>query len=193
MNLASPCMLWVQVLVGGPAGAPHFERIFMWSHRDHNVMASFVEIEMASGPSLHLTPGHYLWAKRAGQSAVLTRAGDIKPGQFIWRNDAASMGLAATEVTGVGHKMLAGLYNPHTPSGSIIVDGVATSTFTDVLPPSLAAHTAVTLPARLLYQLLPSQIMARALNDALLKVVFSHSWAHCMLVQGVSVLAGIAM
>ncbi|KAK9789396.1 hypothetical protein WJX73_002304 [Symbiochloris irregularis] len=50
-----------EVLVGGPATAPHFEKIFLWSHRDASARATFVEIETASGSTLHLTAGHYLF------------------------------------------------------------------------------------------------------------------------------------
>ena len=60
----------------------------------------------------------------------------------------------------------AGLYNPHTASGSLVVDGIAASVITDFMPASLALHTAVTLPAQALYQILPTPA-AEALNSVI--------------------------
>ena len=68
-----------------------------------------------------------------------------------------------------------GLYNPHTVSGSIIVNGVAATAFTDVLPPSTAVYAAVVLPFRALSFLIPSKAMAMAINDAILNAYFSAS------------------
>lgn len=68
-----------------------------------------------------------------------------------------------------------GLYNPHTASGSIIVDGVAATAFTDVLPPSTAAYRAVMLPLRAMSFLIPSNAMALAVNDAVLNLYFTSS------------------
>lgn len=66
-----------------------------------------------------------------------------------------------------------GLYNPHTASGSIIVDGVAATAFTDVLPPSSAVYRAVVLPLRAMSFLIPSKAMAMAVNDAILNFYFT--------------------
>ena len=70
---------------------------------------------------------------------------------------------------------LEGLYNPHTVSGSIIVNGVAATAFTDVLPPSTAVYAAVMLPFRALSFLIPSKAMAMAINDAVLNTYFGAS------------------
>lgn len=44
-----------------------------------------------------------------------------------------------TCVVGKSESFQAGLYNPHTASGSIVVDGIAALIFTDTLPPSLVS------------------------------------------------------
>lgn len=183
-------LMILQVLVGGPEIVPRFEKIFLWTHQDPHATAAFVQIEVAPGFVLHLTAGHYLWAQEqdGGQPAQLRRAADVRVGDSVWVVDAQERGVNASTVTAVGVQLLGGLYNPHTRSGSIIINGVAASTFTDVLPPSEAAHTAATLPAWLLYQLLPSQLIASALNDAVLRITFSQSWMHAFLLQAVSML-----
>lgn len=61
----------------------------------------------------------------------------------------------------------AGLFNPHTASGSLVVDGIAASVITDFMPASLALHTAVTMPAQALYHILPTSA-AEALNSVIL-------------------------
>ena len=66
-----------------------------------------------------------------------------------------------------------GLYNPHTASGSIVVNGVAATAFTDVLPPSAAVYKAVMLPLRAISFLIPSKAMAMAINDAVLHLYFT--------------------
>ncbi len=64
-----------------------------------------------------------------------------------------------------------GLYNPHTASGSIVVNGVAATAFTDVLPPYTLAHTAITLPFRMMSACMPAAF-AQAFNDAVLNTYF---------------------
>lgn len=66
-----------------------------------------------------------------------------------------------------------GLFNPHTVSGSIVVNGVAATAFTDALQPSTAVYATVMLPLRVLSFLIPSKSMAMAFNDAVLDIYFN--------------------
>ncbi len=74
---------------------------------------------------------------------------------------------AAQTVTEATRGPMRGLYNPHTASGSLVVDGIAASVLTDFIPASLALHTAITMPAQALYHILPTPV-AQALNTAIL-------------------------
>ena len=56
--------------------------------------------------------------------------------------------VSAGNVTAVTVEWADGLYNPHTMTGDIVVDGVLTSTYTDAVAPSLA-H-ALLWPVRML-------------------------------------------
>ena len=151
----------VQVLTLGRDGKQAFEEVFMFSHRDFKTVASFISLTTASGASIAATPGHYIWAADAADDRnytcqtrawVLKRAGDISMGSCLLSADTATTGDMCDEVVARSVKFSKGLYNPHTFSGSIVVDGVAAATFSDVLPPSLGAHAAVTTPFRWLYR-----------------------------------------
>ena len=130
----------------------------MFSHRDFNTRATFISLTTAGGASIAATPGHYLWTtaidsnhnKQAGPR-VLTRAEDIRIGSCMISADTSRASELCDQVVARTVKTGKGLYNPHTASGSIVVDGVAAATFSDVLPPSLHAHGAITTPFRWLY------------------------------------------
>ena len=134
----------------------------MFSHRDIKTMASFISLTTASGASIAATPGHYIWAAdravdssnntRQTRAWVLKRAEDVSIGSCLVSANAATRGDMCDQVVALSVKFSKGLYNPHTFSGSIVVDGVAAATFSDVLPPSLGAHAAVTTPFRWLYK-----------------------------------------
>ena len=135
--------------------------MFMFSHRDFEAMASFISLTTARGASIATTPGHYIWAADAAVDSnhtiqtrawVLRRAGDVSVGSCLLSAHAATRGDMCDQVVARSVKFSKGLYNPHTISGSIVVDGIAAATFSDVLPASLGAHAAVTTPFRWLYK-----------------------------------------
>ena len=142
----------MQVLTLTPSGSIGLEEIFMISHQMDKVQAQFVTLRLANNRSISASPGHYVWAGKPDQAmseAVPTRAEDVLLGDWLLSSDTTGAGpnmVAAKEYT-----IQNGLFNPHTPSGSILVNGVAALTFTDTLPRSVAIHTAITAPARLLY------------------------------------------
>lgn len=142
----------------------------MFSHKDAKAEAAFVTISLASGNQLQATAGHYVWAARGGAAAKLVRAADFRTGDTM--SIAAHHGIATTSVELITVRPGKGLYNPHTASGSIFVDGVLASTFTEVLPPSVAVHTAVTYPAQMLYTVLHFPVLREAVNRLLLSLQF---------------------
>ena len=150
----------VQVLTLGRNGKQEFEDVFMFSHRDFRSRATYISLTTASGASIAATPGHYMWAadavidshhKKQAGPWVLTRAGNIGIGACLLSADASRASDLCDQVTARTVKIGKGLYNPHTKSGSLVVDGIAAATFSDVLPPSLHAHAAITTPFRWLY------------------------------------------
>ena len=131
----------------------------MFSHRDSKTRGTFISLTTASGASIAATPGHYIWAaaavidnhKTQAGPWILTRAEDISIGSCMFSADASRASSLCNQVIARTVKIGKGLYNPHTASGSIVVNGVAAATFSDVLPPSLHAHAAITTPFRWLY------------------------------------------
>ncbi|KAK9868421.1 hypothetical protein WJX84_010669 [Apatococcus fuscideae] len=154
-----------KVLTVQPLGKAAFEEVFMFSHQDAKQVSTFATLTTASGKTISATPGHYLWAQKPGQEAQLTRAGDVQVGDDLFELEGShTVSRTVVEATRITRS---GLYNPHTASGSLVVDGIAATVVTDFLPASMALHTAVTLPARALYHLLPLSV-AETLNSAIL-------------------------
>ena len=124
----------------------------MFSHHSATAVTRFVSLQLAKGRTISASPGHYIWAGKAGQVleyAAPIRAEDIQVGH--WMIAADTTGAERSLVKAKTLTIQKGLYSPHSASGSIIVDGVAALTFTDTLPPSIWIHTVVTMPARLAY------------------------------------------
>ena len=144
----------------------------MFSHRDPHALSPFIHIRTAAGSMLRATPGHYVWAAQQANesSATLVKAGSLQLGEYVWAafGDSCRNSLLPSKVVELSTELSRGLYNPHTASGSIVVDGIAAATFTDTLPASVAFHTAVTFPARILYQLLCFRALREQANNFLL-------------------------
>lgn len=122
-------------------GHGRFSDVFMWTHKVADVVSAFVEIRAASGASLRLSPGHYLFV-----SGELVAARAVQPGDIVTLGDGR-----ADTVTGVKRVRSSGLYNPQTVDGRIVVDGLLASTFTTAVEPALA-H-ALLAPVRAAYAL----------------------------------------
>ena len=144
-----------QVLTLGKNGERAFEEVFMFSHRDGWTSATFITLTTASGASISATPGHYLWAAGAPDGShlmhglwTLARAADVHVGDCLMSECEGGCSRVVRRALTVQQ----GLFNPHTKSGSIVVDGLAATTFTDILTASLSAHAAVTAPFRWLFQ-----------------------------------------
>ena len=113
----------------------------MFTHRNGDVQASFVKVSVeGSRQPLRLTAGHYLYVNGKLQTARTVKVGDTV-------QLAAG---AASNVTGVAREWSAGLFNPNTLHGDIIVDGVLASTYADSLAPAL--WHALQWPLRTMYR-----------------------------------------
>ncbi len=158
--------------MGGRNVQPHYEEISMFSHRNAQQLSTFLVLRTANNMTLTLSPGHYLFVN--GGSKLL-RAGDTRIGDLVWTlpesRPGASPLLAPTKVVDIQSSMQEGLYNPHTISGTIIVNQLAAATFTDTIPPSFLVHYMLTLPAITLNMVLPS-FVADWLNNLVLAVHF---------------------
>ncbi|KAK9865864.1 hypothetical protein WJX84_005717 [Apatococcus fuscideae] len=165
------------VMVSQLSGKTAFEEVFMFTHQSKEVAAS-ISLETASGSSLQVTPDHYVLVQPTGsnpsaEASILT-ASEVKLGDRLWTLPEGTIDgeLQWSMVTAVSKTVQQGLYNPHTPSGTIVVDGVAACTFPDRIHASLEAHTLVTFPARILHRLLVTNTLRTAVNKVLLASYF---------------------
>lgn len=104
--------------------------IYTFSHADGDAHSSdFVRI-YAPPHVLTLSSGHYLFVHERGEEAArnIHRGDGLYDGKGqLLRVETVHFGVVAR-----------GLYNPHTVDGTIVVDGVLASTFTEVIKPATA-------------------------------------------------------
>lgn len=112
-----------------------------WTHRDATVVSQFVELVLAAGIHLTLSPRHYLYA-----DGRLAPARTVRAGQRL-----RLVGGGNGTVVDVRSVWRLGLYNLQTEVGDVVVDGVVCSTYTEFLP-AVTAHSLL-LPFRFLARL----------------------------------------
>lgn len=122
-------------------GSNRYSDVFAFTHKLSTVCSTFVQISSASGDSISLSPGHYLYVN--GQ---LTPADEVSVGDLV---ELSSGRFSA--VVAVRRLTLRGLFNPQTIEGSIVVNGIRASTYTTAVHP-VTAH-ALLSPLRTLYNL----------------------------------------
>ena len=119
--------------------------IVFFSHADKNARPQFIEITTQLGQKFRATPGHFVYLNR-----TLRKLESVKIGDKVTLQSGIEGSVAVIERT-FGR----GLYNPHTLSGDIFVDGVLCSTYTDAILP-IVSH-ALLSPIRALWQVLKLQ------------------------------------
>ena len=147
----------------------------MFSHKSPEI-AQHLTFQLDNGRTISLTPDHYILINASAMDHVNIGAAKIVAAADVKVGDKLIIGVDAKLEWGnvhfISYKFEEGLYNPHTPSGTILVNHVAALTFPNTLPPSIAAHTIATFPAKLLYKSIPYKGMAMLINDGLLSVYF---------------------
>lgn len=129
-------------VVSAPGGAT--STVFLFSHRLVDGVYDFVRVATAPvatsgatvGRTLTLSPGHYVYAARAGDATGALRlvaAASLLAGDVL--RDSTGAALFVVSVIPVRAK---GLFNPHTLSGDLVVDGVHVSTLTTAVAPAVA-------------------------------------------------------
>lgn len=139
-------------------GARQFSPVIGFSHRAHSHHSQYVHLHTATGHTVVATTKNVMYvlqdALRVPTAAEDVVVGDLLP---VLQNGLESQSI----VTRVEQVQSMGLFNPHTMSGDIVVDGVVCSTYTRHVP-MYAAHCLLT-PVRAAYRfmsLLPSPLSA---------------------------------
>lgn len=138
-----------RVAVGGGV----FSDVYLWTHRDAAATPSLVRLVTAGGASLRVTPGHLVYVAAAAAAPRLVAAADVAVGDALVLGRPAANASAAV-VVAVGRVAGAGLYNPQTLAGAIVVDGFRCSTVTAAVPGGVAVAEALLSPWRLVYRVL---------------------------------------
>lgn len=116
-------------------GETRFSPIYMWGHRDAETVSDFYEVSTESGAKLVLSTDHYMYVSEGGcDGATLSTATTLSPtlvkvGQGAWvMKEDAPICSAITDIKKAKHK---GLFNPMTLTGTIVVDGVIASCYSE--------------------------------------------------------------
>ncbi len=112
------------------AGRRKASPVYMFTHRDHDVYASFVRVHFGVHRTLTASSGHFVYANGA-----LKAMGDVTVGDSLHADNGAVL-----RVRRVDEVWERGLYNPHTISGELVVNGVRVSAYTRAVKPA-AAHS----------------------------------------------------
>jgi len=159
-----------QVRVGDRCLTPsgEYEDIYLSSHAESRTEGDFVQVTAESGHQVELTALHYI---QVNDTVMLAK--DISVGMMVtvWNEQGASSS-PVQQKTIVRKK---GLYNPHTTSGSLLVNNVSVSTWSDwfledakIDPQSaIGIYQVILAPVRVLYYFFPAwvQRFCDAFND----------------------------
>jgi hedgehog protein len=96
-------------------------------HTGTAAAASFVRLETAGGAALRLTAHHHLFVTRGGGACLAVPSSQARVGDLV--HVEGRLGASLQLDASVAKSLVpgAGLFNPYTLSGSIVVDGVAAS------------------------------------------------------------------
>lgn len=130
-------------------GAGQFSPIIGFSHRAHWQRAEYVRVHTTSGHRVVATTQHVLYIVQDNER-VATAAENIVIGDRLpVMKDGQEISSVVTYVEKNVESV--GLFNPHTLSGDIVVDGIVCSTYTKHVPMYMA-HGLLT-PIRAAYRM----------------------------------------
>eukprot|EP00178_Gracilaria_changii_P021722 TRINITY_DN64423_c0_g1_i1.p1 TRINITY_DN64423_c0_g1~~TRINITY_DN64423_c0_g1_i1.p1 ORF type:complete len:562 (-),score=95.84 TRINITY_DN64423_c0_g1_i1:155-1840(-) len=117
--------------------------VVLFTHRHRFGRFEFVRLSVKSGRQLTVSAGHYVFT----QNGRLVAASSVVIGDVLRMANHSEDG----SVVGIEKVFESGLYNPQTESGSMVVDGFMTSTYTTAVEPKMA-HMVLLAPVRGLYK-----------------------------------------
>jgi hypothetical protein len=123
-----------QVVQTGP---DTWSEVYGFTHANTESWNTFLSLTTASGKSITLTPGHY----------VFVNGGNLKLAREVQLDDCLN---GTDKVIALKRSVEQGLINPHTMDGKIMVNDIQVSNYTDFLAAGIA-HM-VLLPWRFLYR-----------------------------------------
>jgi desert hedgehog protein len=161
-----------RIMIARADGSLGYEEVYLNTHKDPLSAAPYVELTLASGRSLTLSPRHFI-PVAAGPAAtwaeqVAKGANEIAVNDVVWsRADDGRM--VPDEVAAVRTTVEVGAYNPLTMNGTIVVDCVVASAHSDWFLDGIVSADAQTK----VYQaiLAPVRVAYRALGPARMETI----------------------
>ncbi|XP_078660612.1 uncharacterized protein LOC144905084 [Branchiostoma floridae x Branchiostoma belcheri] len=114
------------------------DSVFLFSHKNSGATTLSLSVTTKSGKSVTLSAGHFLVVADEYGKTTLRSARDIHVGDALLTLVSGEGVLCHDTVAKITWKWTHGLYCPHTTSGSMIVDGVLVSCYTEFINPRLA-------------------------------------------------------
>ncbi len=157
---------------------------------NHNQLMSYCRFWPAgsSRTAVRLSPGHFRHVETVGN---LVTAQDVRPMDSVFVV-CPDLSMRKQRVVSVERVVGRGLYCPHTTGGSLVVDGVLVSCYTNLLPPTIA-HQALA-PVRFLYHTLPDPYFRFLLpydqDSGMPKLLMYLRWILC---QGKGIKSGLRL
>jgi hypothetical protein len=165
------CAAAVQVLVLS-SNRLFYQEVLMFSHQEE-MLSDYLTVHTHTGFNLTATPGHYIWVRTHNQAALqMLPMSSLKVGDQLMAVNATHLTMQPATVVAVTKSRQAGLYKPHTMSGSTIVDNLAALTFTSSILPSLFLHKVLMVPVWLLHLTVPDFVLD-AINAIAFRLYFS--------------------
>jgi hypothetical protein len=127
-------------ILTGP-GPDAFSPVYLFTHQCPDNVCPMIQLTTTSGASLCLTGTHYIYVNGT----------ELRPAKSVHVGDRVTTLNGLEEVKTVDEIIKQGLFNPHTLTGDIMVNGIHTSTYTTALNPTLA-H-AILAPVRFMYSM----------------------------------------
>lgn len=136
--------------------------IIAFSHRDDRSIAKYISLRVrrADGENLSLdvSAGHYIFvvdkdSDRGAMAASFRPAGEVAIGDRLLTSQGTGSVVSLEEI------WLNGIYNVHTSSGTVIVNGIVISCYTTAVPP-IVAHSLLT-PVRFFMLVLQLNALTR--------------------------------
>lgn len=141
-------------------GEGQTSKVVGFTHSDRHAISKFVRFTTDSGKVLEVTSTHFVYTQRG-----LEPAGKLTKSDFLQLEEGRM-----TKVIAIDSVLARGLFNPHTVSGDIVVNGFVTSTYTTAVNPSIA-H-ALLAPIRVLEGL--------GTKTSIVTMLSGNPWIVCM-------------
>ncbi|CAH1258743.1 GIMAP7 [Branchiostoma lanceolatum] len=114
------------------------DTVYLFSHKKQDATALSLSITTKSGKNVTLSAGHFLVVADGYAETALLPARALHVGDTLLTVVSGEEMLCQDTVIKITWTWTHGLYCPHTTSGSMIVDGVLVSCYTEIMNPRLA-------------------------------------------------------